>query len=99
VQGNISACTRISRLGVCILLDWEGKKSDGEPACRSKNKNGQDLRKQKNSLVYKWWWKSETRNGMWQKIIKAKYLRKKPVANVKTRMSEPPCWKALLKSK
>jgi hypothetical protein len=33
------------------------------------------------------------------KNSESKILEKKPVANVKTRMSDPPCWKALLKSK
>lgn len=37
--------------------------------------------------------------GMWQNIVKAKYLRNKSVASVKGRFSDSPCWKALLKIK
>lgn len=58
-----------------------------------------DLRKQNISLLCKWWWKLETQSGMWQNIVKAKYLRSIMVANVKARMSDSPCWKALLKVK
>jgi hypothetical protein len=70
--------------------------------CRSKNKGGlgvKDLRKQHIALLSKWSWKLETQSGIWENIVKAKYLRNKTVASVKTRMSESPCWKALMKVK
>jgi hypothetical protein len=88
---------------------WAGKKRKKKyhlvkwsRICRSKKKGGlgvKDLRKQNISLLCKWWWKLETQSGMWQKIVKAKYLRNKTVANVKARMPDSPCWKALLKVK
>lgn len=47
--------------------------------CRSKDKGGmgiKDLRKQNISLMLKWWWKLYTQQGIWQDIVKARYLRK-----------------------
>jgi hypothetical protein len=37
--------------------------------------------------------------GLWQDIVKAKYLRNKTVASVQSRFNDSPCWKALLKVK
>jgi hypothetical protein len=68
--------------------------------CRSKSKGGlgvKDLRKQNISLLVKWWWKLETHDGLWQQIIKAKYLKNKSVASVKVRMQDSPGWKTLMK--
>lgn len=70
--------------------------------CRSKEKGGlgiKDLRKQNISLMVKWWWKLETQKGLWQDIVRARYLRNKTVADVTPRFSDSPCWKALLKVK
>jgi hypothetical protein len=88
---------------------WHGKKHKRGyhmvkwcRVCRSKGKGGlgvKDLRKQNISLLCKWWWKLETENGLWQDIVKAKYLRTKTVATVVTRFNDSPCWKALLKVK
>ena len=49
--------------------------------------------------MVKWWWKLETQNGLWQKIIRARYLKKRTVATVEPRFNDSPCWKALLKGK
>ena len=70
--------------------------------CRSKNKGGlgvKDLHKQNLSLPAKWWWKLETKNGLWQDIIKARYLRRDTIASVKGKTSDSPCWKAIMKVK
>jgi hypothetical protein len=70
--------------------------------CRSKIKGGlgvKDLRKQNISLLCKWWWKLETQDGLWQQIVKAKYLRNKSVAMVKPCIRDSPGWKTLLKVK
>lgn len=70
--------------------------------CRSKENGGlgiKDLRKQNISLMVKWWWKLETQNGVWQDIVRARYLRNRTVAEVGPRFSDSPCWKALLKVK
>ena len=41
----------------------------------------------------------ETQSGIWQDIVKAKYLRNKTVASVKSRANDSPIWKNLLKVK
>ena len=41
----------------------------------------------------------ETKSSLWQNIIKAKYLRNKTVASVKSRASDYLCWKAIMKVK
>lgn len=46
--------------------------------CKSKKKGGlgiKNLRKMNISLLIKWWWKLENEDGLWQDIVKAKYLR------------------------
>ena len=58
-----------------------------------------DLHKQNLSLLTKWWWKLETKTGLWQEIIKAKYLGRDMVASVKTKVNDSPCWKAIMKVK
>ena len=88
---------------------WAGKRKKRayymvkwKRVCRSKNKGGlgvKDLRKQNISLMVKWWWKLETCDGLWQKIVRAKYLRNKSVASVRPRVTDSPGWKSLLKVK
>jgi hypothetical protein len=41
-----------------------------------------DLRKYDTSLLCKWWWKLYKQYGMWQKIMRAKYLWNKTIANI-----------------
>ena len=70
--------------------------------CRSKKKGGlgvKDLRKQNISLLLKWWWKLEKNKGLWQDIVKAKYMKKTSVALIKAKANDSPCWKSLLKLK
>ena len=70
--------------------------------CRSKSKRGlgvKDLRKQNISLLTKWWWKLETRNGLWQEVIRAKYMKKDTVTSIKSKFSDSPMWKAIMKVK
>jgi hypothetical protein len=68
--------------------------------CRSKKKGGLgilDLQKQNISLLCKWWWKLETQHGLWQDIIKAKYLKIRQLPlfpiNLMTHLSGNPCSK------
>ena len=49
--------------------------------------------------MVKWSWKLETQSGVWQDIIRARYLRNRTVADVAPRFSNSPSWKALLKVK
>ena len=70
--------------------------------CRSKDKGGlgvKDLRKQNISLLVKWWWKLDTQEGLWQDIVKAKYLKKDTVATVKSKFNDSPIWKDIMKVK
>lgn len=70
--------------------------------CKPKNKGGlgvKDLHRQNISLLVKWWWKLETQDSLWGKIIKAKYFRNKTVSSIKTRFNDSPCWKAIMKVK
>ena len=70
--------------------------------CRSRNIGGlgiKDLHKQNISLLVKWWWKLETGDGLWQHIVRARYFRNKTVANIRSRFSDSPCWKSIMKVK
>lgn len=70
--------------------------------CRSKRIGGlgiKDLHKQNVSLLVKWWWKLESGDGLWQRIVRVRYFKRKTVANVQTRFSDSPCWKAIMKVK
>lgn len=70
--------------------------------CRSKTKDGlgvKDLRKQNISLLVKWWWKLDALNGLWQDIVKAKYVKTESIATVRAKFSDSPIWKDLLKVK
>jgi len=49
------------------------------------------------SLLCKWWWKLEMENGLWQDIVKSKYLLSTDlISTVKWRMTDSPVWKDLL---
>ena len=68
--------------------------------CRSKKKGGlgvKDLRKQNISLLVKWWWKLEMKQGLCQDIVRAKYFGRDTVASVKGRITDSPCWKTIMK--
>lgn len=70
--------------------------------CKSKKKGGlgiKDVRKMNLSLLCKWWWKLENENGIWQEIVKHKYLKKGGVSSVKHKQIDSPMWADLLKVK
>lgn len=70
--------------------------------CISKCKGGlvvKELRQQNISLLVKWSWKLDTQDGLWQDIIRAKYLKRDTVATVKGKFSDSPIWKAIMKVK
>lgn len=56
-----------------------------------------DIQKMNISLLCKWWWKLDTETGIWQDLIKAKYLRNDMLNMVKHKMDDSPMWTALLK--
>jgi hypothetical protein len=45
------------------------------------------------SLLCKWWWILENENGLWQELVKLKYVHDSPVCLIKPKMNDSPCWK------
>jgi hypothetical protein len=69
--------------------------------CKSK-KGGlgiKDIKKMNVSLLCKWWWRLEKENGLWQELVKAKYLQNKTISTVTHRLDDSPVWQDLLKIK
>ena len=71
--------------------------------CKNKKKGGlgiKDIRKMNISLLCKWWWKLETEDGLWQTLIRTKYLRGgRLIRIVKHRIDDSPVWSDILKVK
>jgi hypothetical protein len=60
---------------------------------KPKKKGGlgvKDLRKMNISLLCKWWWKFEKREGMWQDIVRKKYRVRGGIATLKYKPSNSP---------
>lgn len=51
------------------------------------------------SLMSKWWWTLETEDGLWQTIIKHKYMQNRSIHEVAHRLNDSPMWNDLLKVK
>jgi len=51
-----------------------------------------DLRKRNLSLSCKWWWKLEVGEGIWQEIVKKKYVKSSCIAQLKAKSSNSPCF-------
>lgn len=87
---------------------WQGRESKRkyhlvrwEIICKSKRKGGlgiKDLR-MNISLFCKWWWKLEKEDGLWQQIVKFKYMQNKSIHDVEHRLNDSPMWADLLKVK
>jgi hypothetical protein len=56
-----------------------------------------DLRLMNVSLLCKWWWMFENEKGIWQKIVRLKYVKDTPICLVPMKQSDSPVWKDLLK--
>ena len=50
-------------------------------------------------MLVMWWWKLETGDGLWQRIVRGRYFRNKTVANIRSRFSDSPSWKSIMKVK
>ena len=77
------------------LLKWE-------KICKNKKKGGlgiKNLRKMNVSLPCKWWWKLEKEDGLWQRIVRYKYLRNNSIHNVSHKLNDSHIWSDLLKVK
>jgi hypothetical protein len=51
------------------------------------------------SLLCKWWWRLDIEDGLWQKIVRFKYLRNDSICTVKHRQTDSAIWADLLKIK
>jgi hypothetical protein len=47
----------------------------------------------------KWWWKLESGDGLWQKLVKAKYKITHDIWTVRIKVNDSPVWGNLLKIK
>lgn len=59
----------------------------------------QDIRKMNQSLLCRWWWKLERREGLWQKVVEKKYVKQLSISQMKYKSSNSPAWNDLLKVK
>jgi hypothetical protein len=100
--------TTIKRMGkVRRKFFWQGEQLKKkyhlvkwDKICKSKRKGGlgmKKLRRMNISLLCKWWWMLEKEEGLWQEIVRKKYIRQSPICLIKERMSDSPIWKDLLK--
>jgi hypothetical protein len=68
--------------------------------CKDKNKGGlgiKDPRKVNTRLLCKWWWALQTGDGLWQEIVKLRYIQGTRVCLVQNRMDDSSVWKDLIK--
>lgn len=68
--------------------------------CRPKKKGGlgvKDIEKFNLSLLCKWWWNLESKEGLWQEIVKKKYKVENGIRKIKFTARDSPCWYDLLK--
>ena len=76
------------------LVKWE-------VVFKSKKKGGlgiKNIRKLNISLLCKWWWKLENEDGLWQTIVRSKYMGGgKVIGTIKNRLDDSPVWLDLLK--
>lgn len=51
------------------------------------------------SLLCKWWWKLDKEAGLWQDIVRYKYIKNASLHNIKHKQTDSPIWSDLLKIK
>jgi hypothetical protein len=76
------------------LVKWE-------KVCKAKKKGGMEIKilKLMNiSLLCKWWWELEAGKGLWQEIVRLKYVKLSPICLIPNRVHDSPLWKDLLKA-
>ena len=56
-----------------------------------------DLRRMNISMLCKWWWKLKREEGLWQMIVRQKYMKKKCVAHLHAKNSNSPMWNDIIK--
>ena len=82
----------------------EGKKKyhlvNWQQVCQPKDQGGLgvlDLNIMNICLLCKWIWKIENEEGLWQQLIRSKYLHTYSLAHVKLKLSHSHFWSGLLK--
>lgn len=61
--------------------------------CKAKKEGGsgvKNVREMNISMLMKWWWRLETEEWLWQDIVKAKYVKGRPIGNIKKRATDSP---------
>ena len=58
-----------------------------------------DLWKMNISLMCKWWWKLERNEGLWQEIVRKKYVNNCCLISLKNKPTNFPVWNELLSIK
>jgi hypothetical protein len=48
------------------------------------------------SLLCKWWWLLENKDGLWQDIVKLKYVKNQPICLIPKRYNDSAIWSDLL---
>jgi hypothetical protein len=51
------------------------------------------------SLLCRWWWKLENEDGIWQEIVRHKYMKNRWIAQLNYETSNSPVWNDLIKIK
>ena len=67
--------------------------------CRPKSKGDLGIKNIKIlniCLLCKWWWRLETKNGMWQSPVRSKYNVTNGIWFIKGKQNDSPIWKDLL---
>jgi len=70
--------------------------------CQLKKKGSlgvKDLWKMNISLMCKWWWKLERSEGLWQEIVRKKYVNNCCLISLKNKPTNSPVWNQLLSIK
>jgi hypothetical protein len=90
-------------------LLWNGGSSKNkyhlvkwDTVCTAKNIGGLgilNLRWMNISLLTKWLWKLEKEDGLWQTIVKKKYMKGKPLSVLKKKQGDSQFWRGIMDNK
>ncbi len=72
---------------------------DGRKSANQWKKGGlgiKDLRKMNVNLICKRWWILEDEKGLWQDVVRLKYVKTTPTYLIPNRFNDSPVWKELM---